>query len=179
MKRGPLALFTGGATGAGKSVLAERVAAVEPLVSLDLDLIQAALVHLRPRRSPGSLRPLALRLLDRWQGIAIARRAPLLINTTAADLPFVTALRERLVLAGYRPAMVFVVAGETECRHRNRARPLPRPAEAEQRFQQIRNNLPSLESQFDHFLCVENHGSLPDWHSAIERVVLPWVRELA
>ena len=179
MSRPPLALFTAGAVGAGKSVLAEMVQDRHALVSLDADHILVELMRRRPRRCQESLRPLALRLLNHWQDMAIAQGASLLVNTTAANLLFVTRHRERLERTGYRTAMVFVAADEAACRHRNRARPLPRPLAAEAKFLQIHENLPSLESQFGHFLLVENRTGLADFRSRIAREVLPWVGDLA
>lgn len=126
----PLALFTGGPIGAGKSLLATHLAQRLQLVVLDLDDLTAHVASLRPARPFWESRPTALRLLECWQAKIIAAKTPVLVATTARDGPFTLALEARYRDAGYATAMVFVDAPDALCRQRNAARACPRPEEA-------------------------------------------------
>ncbi len=175
----PFALFTAGPVGAGKSELTAVLLERYDLASLDSDEITAFLAALKPERSFWALRPLALRLLDRWQGALIARSASLLVNTTAADLAFVGSLQDRLAAQGYACAMVFVVADAAECHARNAARSNPRPDHAVERTLAVCSvNRPALERMFVQFQTVENRGGIAMFRERTRREIWSWLDRL-
>ena len=172
-------MFTAGPVGAGKSELTATLLDRYDLASLDSDEITAVLASLRPARPFWASRPLALRLLDRWQEVLISRGVPLLVNTTAADLGFVQTLRDRLVTHDYRCAMIFVVADAHECSARNAARPHPRPVDAIARtLAACAVNRPALERLFPDFHAVANRGGIGVFHDRIRREIWPWLDRL-
>lgn len=171
----PLALFTGGPIGAGKSLLGDHVADRLGLVSLDADTLTAQVAARRPARPFWDSRPTALRLLDCWQDKIIAKGSSVLVQTTASDGPYTLALEQRYHDAGFATAMAFVDAPDALCRQRNAMRPHPRPAAAlEDSLAQSRMHLPAYRKAFPRFACFTNAGTAGD----LLQQAAPWITSL-
>lgn len=171
----PLALFTGGPIGAGKSVLGDHVAALLGLVSLDADSLTAQVAAMRPRRPFWDSRPTALRLLDCWQNQVIASGTPVLVQTTASDGPYTLALQQRYSQAGFATAMAFVDAPDDLCRQRNAARRHPRPVFAlEKSLKLSREHLPAYRAAFPRFASFTNAATPADLQQQAEA----WISSL-
>ena len=156
----PLALFTGGPIGAGKSLLGDHLAPRLGLLVLDLDHLTAEVAALRPQRPHWDNRPTAIRLLHCWQDRLVAALTPVLVQTTASDGGYTLALERRYRAAGYATAMAFVDAPDALCRARNARRPQPRPDGAvAASLSRSRNFVGQYRAAFGHFALIDNSGS--------------------
>jgi predicted kinase len=147
MTRRPLALFTAGAPGAGKSMVIERLDL--PLVSLDPDRILDEIAGSASGAERRARLDDAFALLERRQAVLIAGGISLVVNTTAADLAFVRDLRTQLTAAGYLCAMIYVDAplGQALDRNSRRLHPVP-PETVRAKHARILANLAQLERLF-------------------------------
>jgi hypothetical protein len=158
----PVALFTGGAPGAGKTALLDLVLPGTSLVSLDADRILDELTT-SPGDDRDALLPDAFAMLETRQATLIAASQNLVVNTTAADLAFVTELRARLVANGYRTIMAFVVAPLDLALARNSARPWPlAEASVRRKHAQADGNRDALNRLFAPFYLEFDNGAGPD-----------------
>lgn len=123
----PLALFTAGSPGAGKTTVIDGLVRGLPIVSRSPDDILSELAQGADAGRRHELLPQAFAVLEARQEEDIARRRSLVVNTTAADLVFVTLLRDRLATDGYGCAMAFINASLTTALARNAGRPFPVP----------------------------------------------------
>ncbi len=171
----PLALFTAGPIGAGKSLLGDHVATRLGLVSLDADTLTAQVAAIRPTRPFWDNRPTALRLLHCWQDRIIAEGSPVLVQTTGSDGPYTLALERCYRDAGFATAMMFIDAPDALCRQRNAKRPHPRPAAAlEDSLVQARAHLPAYREAFTRFACFTNASTAEDLLGQAD----PWITSL-
>jgi len=158
----PVALFTGGAPGAGKTSVLKLLLDGRDFDSPDADDILDDLAGGSEDRI--ALLSRAHEILDERQDGSIAARRNLAVNTTAADLGFVTALRMRLEQGGHRTMMVFVVAPLDLALARNRARRWPLPDDVvRDRHLRAHDNRQALAALFaPHFTEIANDAGLGD-----------------
>ena len=154
----PLVLFTGGAPGVGKSFVLRRLIAGLPIVSHDPDAVLDEIAGGATGEARHALLPRAFEILDSRQEEMIAARRSHVVNTTAADLRFVTGLHERLTNLGFHCAMLVVQASLATALERNGARPHPIPEECQRaKAEALAGNLPALRQLFaPDFWIVDN-----------------------
>lgn len=175
----PFAVFTAGGIGAGKTLMADLLCRHFVLASLDADAITAAVAARRPNRTHWASRPAALHLLDRWQDKLIELRAPMLVNTTAADLGFVRLLQARLAQNGYRTAIIFVHSPLTDCIARNALRDHPRPdAAVLATHRACTAHRDELAAIFRHFQAITNLGDECAFTTQLGLRIIPWLQRL-